>query len=87
VRWYWLTVFAYIVLRGLMQGNARPGSDFQRLAVAGLVMLIGFPILQSTSRVNLELDAGQGHDASASISYGGSSMIAGRVDRRACFLR
>jgi cell division protein FtsW len=68
-----VTVFAFIVLRGLLQGDARPGS-VPALRRSGLVILIG---LQSTINiaVNLHLMPAKGMTLPF-VSYGGSSMIA-----------
>jgi cell division protein FtsW len=68
-----VTVFAYIVLRGLSRAM-RDQDPFQRFAVAGLVILIG---LQSTINiaVNLHLMPAKGMTLPF-VSYGGSSMIA-----------
>jgi cell division protein FtsW len=68
-----VAVFAFIVLRGLRHA-LRDQDPFQRFAVAGLVILIGF---QSTINiaVNLQLMPAKGMTLPF-VSYGGSSMIA-----------
>lgn len=68
-----VTVFALIVLRGLMR-SANENDPFRRFAIGGLVTLIG---LQSAINigVNLQLLPAKGMTLPF-VSYGGSSMIA-----------
>ena len=68
-----VTIFAFIVIRALMQAM-RDHDPFQRFAVSGLAILIGF---QSTINiaVNLQLMPAKGMTLPF-VSYGGSSMIA-----------
>jgi cell division protein FtsW len=66
-------LFAFIVLRGLKHAfNER--NDFNRFAVAGLVLQIGMQSMINIG-VNLELMPAKGMTLPL-ISYGGSSMIA-----------
>ena len=68
-----VSIFAFIVLRGL--GHAfRERNDFNRFAVAGLVLQLGVQSMINIS-VNLELIPAKGMTLPL-ISYGGSSMIA-----------
>lgn len=66
-------IFAFIVLRGLTRsvGEVDP---FRRLAVAGLVVLVGFQSMINIA-VNLQLMPAKGMTLPF-VSYGGSSMIA-----------
>ncbi len=66
-------VFAFIVLRGLTR-SATEKDPFRRLAVAGLVVLIGFQSMINIA-VNLQLMPAKGMTLPF-VSYGGSSMIA-----------
>ena len=66
-------VFAFIVLRGLAR-SATEKDPFRRLAVAGLVVLIGFQSMINIA-VNLQLMPAKGMTLPF-VSYGGSSMIA-----------
>lgn len=68
-----VAIFAFIVIRALMQAM-RDHDPFQRFAVSGLAILIGF---QSTINiaVNLQLMPAKGMTLPF-VSYGGSSMIA-----------
>jgi len=68
-----VSIFAFIVIRALMQAM-RDHDPFQRFAVSGLAILIGF---QSTINiaVNLQLMPAKGMTLPF-VSYGGSSMIA-----------
>jgi cell division protein FtsW len=66
-------VFAFVVLRGLAHAG-RERDDFTRLAVAGLVLLIGLQSMINIA-VNLELMPAKGMTLPL-ISYGGSSMVA-----------
>ena len=66
-------IFAFIVLRGLAQAS-RERDDFTRLAIGGLVLLVGLQSLINIS-VSLELMPAKGMTLPL-ISYGGSSMIA-----------
>lgn len=68
-----VVIFAFIVLRGLTHAS-RERDDFTRLAISGLVLLIGLQSLINIS-VNLELAPAKGMTLPL-ISYGGSSMIA-----------
>ncbi|GLQ37370.1 cell division protein FtsW [Rhizobium albus] len=68
-----VVIFAFIVLRGLSHAS-RERDDFTRLAISGLVLLIGLQSLINIS-VNLELAPAKGMTLPL-ISYGGSSMIA-----------
>ena len=68
-----VSIFAFIVIRALMQAM-RDHDPFQRFAVSGLAILLGF---QSTINiaVNLQLMPAKGMTLPF-VSYGGSSMIA-----------
>lgn len=68
-----VSVFAFILLRGLMQASGEK-DPFRRLAIGGLVLLIG---LQSSINiaVNLQLMPAKGMTLPF-VSYGGSSMVA-----------
>lgn len=66
-------VFAFIVMRGLTHAY-KEKSDFNRFAVAGLVLQIGVQSIINVG-VNLQLLPAKGMTLPL-ISYGGSSMIA-----------
>lgn len=66
-------VFAFIVLRGLTR-SAGEADPFRRLAIAGLVVLVGFQSMINIA-VNLQLMPAKGMTLPF-VSYGGSSMIA-----------
>ena len=66
-------IFAFIVLRGLTR-SAGETDPFRRLAVAGLVVLVGFQSMINIA-VNLQLMPAKGMTLPF-VSYGGSSMIA-----------
>jgi cell division protein FtsW len=68
-----VAVFAFVVLRGLNHAF-KEGNDFNRFAVAGLVLQIGMQSMINIG-VNLELMPAKGMTLPL-ISYGGSSMIA-----------
>ncbi|WP_105415643.1 putative lipid II flippase FtsW [Neorhizobium sp. T25_27] len=68
-----VAIFAFIVLRGLNHAF-KERNDFNRFAVAGLVLQIGMQSLINIG-VNLELMPAKGMTLPL-ISYGGSSMIA-----------
>lgn len=68
-----VAIFAFIVLRGLSHAF-RERNDFNRFAVAGLVLQLGVQSMINIS-VNLELIPAKGMTLPL-ISYGGSSMIA-----------
>lgn len=68
-----VAIFAVLVLRGLSHAF-RERDDFNRFAVAGLVLQIGIQSLINIG-VNLELMPAKGMTLPL-ISYGGSSMIA-----------
>jgi cell division protein FtsW len=68
-----LTLFAFIVLRGLSRASQEP-NGFIRHAVAGLVMLFGLQTLINMA-VNVGLLPAKGMTLPF-ISYGGSSMLA-----------
>ncbi|MDO1584498.1 putative lipid II flippase FtsW [Rhizobium oryzicola] len=68
-----VAIFAFIVLRGLNHAY-REKNDFNRFAVAGLVLQIGIQSIINVG-VNLELMPAKGMTLPL-ISYGGSSMIA-----------
>lgn len=68
-----MTIFAFIVLRGLRTA-LREHDDFTRYAVAGLVVVFGFQSVINMS-VNLQLMPAKGMTLPF-ISYGGSSLIA-----------
>lgn len=66
-------IFAFIVLRGLNHAF-KERNDFNRFAVAGLVLLIGIQSMINIG-VNLELMPAKGMTLPL-ISYGGSSQVA-----------
>ena len=68
-----VAVFALIVLRGLTR-SFREDDHFRRLAVAGLVTLIGLQSMINIM-VNLQLLPAKGMTLPF-VSYGGSSMLA-----------
>ncbi|WP_117192500.1 putative lipid II flippase FtsW [Rhizobium terrae] len=68
-----VAIFAFVVLRGLNHAF-KEGNDFNRFAVAGLVLQIGMQSMINIG-VNLELMPAKGMTLPL-ISYGGSSMIA-----------
>jgi cell division protein FtsW len=68
-----LTLFAFIVLRGLSKASQEP-DGFIRHAVAGLVMLFGLQTLINVA-VNVSLLPAKGMTLPF-ISYGGSSLLA-----------
>ncbi|MBP2549031.1 cell division protein FtsW [Neorhizobium galegae] len=68
-----VAIFAFIVIRGLSHAY-RERNDFNRFAVAGLVLQIGIQSMINIG-VNLELMPAKGMTLPL-ISYGGSSMIA-----------
>ena len=68
-----VSVFAFLVIRGLSHAF-KERNDFNRFAVAGLVLLIGTQSMINIG-VNLELLPAKGMTLPL-ISYGGSSMIA-----------
>lgn len=68
-----VAVFAFIVLRGLSHAG-REKDDFMRLAISGLVLLIGLQSMINIG-VNLQLMPAKGMTLPL-ISYGGSSMLA-----------
>ncbi|MGE6740732.1 putative lipid II flippase FtsW [Allorhizobium pseudoryzae] len=68
-----VAIFAFIVIRGLSLAY-RERNDFNRFAVAGLVLQIGIQSMINVG-VNLELMPAKGMTLPL-ISYGGSSMIA-----------
>lgn len=68
-----VSVFAFIVLRGFIK-SADQRDPFRRLAVCGLVTLIGFQSAINIA-VNLQLMPAKGMTLPF-VSYGGSSMIA-----------
>ncbi len=68
-----VAVFAFIVLRGLVK-SMREEDHFRRLAVSGLVVLIGLQSMINIM-VNLQLLPAKGMTLPF-VSYGGSSMIA-----------
>ncbi|MEO1748699.1 MAG: FtsW/RodA/SpoVE family cell cycle protein, partial [Pseudomonadota bacterium] len=68
-----VAVFGFIVLRGLMKGAAEQ-DQFRRLAVCGLVVLMGLQSMINIM-VNLNLLPAKGMTLPF-VSYGGSSMIA-----------
>ena len=67
-----LSIFAFIVLRGLMQARQSP-STFCKLAISGLVLMFG---LQASINmmVNVHLMPAKGMTLPF-VSYGGSSML------------
>jgi len=68
-----VSLFAFVVMRGLAH-SFREKNDFNRLAVAGLVLQIGLQSMINIG-VNLELLPAKGMTLPL-ISYGGSSQIA-----------
>jgi cell division protein FtsW len=68
-----VAIFAFVVLRGLKHAF-KERNDFNRFAVAGLVLQIGMQSMINIG-VNLELMPAKGMTLPL-ISYGGSSMIA-----------
>lgn len=68
-----VAIFGFIVLRGLSYAS-RERDDFTRLAISGLVLLIGLQSMINIG-VNLQLMPAKGMTLPL-ISYGGSSMIA-----------
>jgi cell division protein FtsW len=68
-----VAIFAVLVLRGLSHAY-REKNDFNRFAVAGLVLQIGIQSIINVG-VNLQLLPAKGMTLPL-ISYGGSSMIA-----------
>ncbi|MBC7150308.1 MAG: putative lipid II flippase FtsW [Rhizobium sp.] len=68
-----VSIFGFLVLRGLSHAF-KERNDFNRFAVAGLVLLIGTQSMINIG-VNLELLPAKGMTLPL-ISYGGSSMIA-----------
>ncbi len=68
-----VAIFAFIVLRGLSHAY-KEKNDFNRFAVAGLVLQIGMQSIINVG-VNLQLMPAKGMTLPL-ISYGGSSMIA-----------
>lgn len=68
-----VAIFAFIVIRGLSHAY-RERNDFNRFAVAGLVLQIGIQSMINIG-VNLQLLPAKGMTLPL-ISYGGSSMIA-----------
>lgn len=68
-----VALFAFIVLRGLLRALSE-SDPFHRLAISGLVVLIGFQSMINIS-VNLQLMPAKGMTLPF-VSYGGSSMIA-----------
>jgi len=68
-----MSIFAFIVLRGLMTA-LKEEDDFTRFAVAGLVVVFGFQSVINMG-VNLQLMPAKGMTLPF-ISYGGSSLIA-----------
>ncbi len=68
-----VAVFAFLVMRGLSHAF-RERNDFNRFAVAGLVLQIGIQSMINVG-VNLELLPAKGMTLPL-ISYGGSSMVA-----------
>lgn len=68
-----VAIFGFIVIRGLSHAY-REKNDFNRFAVAGLVLQIGIQSMINIG-VNLELMPAKGMTLPL-ISYGGSSMIA-----------
>ncbi|MBX3580545.1 MAG: putative lipid II flippase FtsW [Rhizobiaceae bacterium] len=68
-----MSLFAFIVLRGLMTA-LKEEDDFTRFAVAGLVVVFGFQSVINMG-VNLQLMPAKGMTLPF-ISYGGSSLIA-----------
>lgn len=68
-----VAIFAFVVIRGLSHAY-REKNDFNRFAVAGLVLQIGIQSMINIG-VNLELMPAKGMTLPL-ISYGGSSMVA-----------
>ncbi|WP_438753262.1 putative lipid II flippase FtsW [Pararhizobium sp. O133] len=68
-----VAIFAFLVMRGLSHAF-RERNDFNRFAVAGLVLQIGIQSMINVG-VNLELLPAKGMTLPL-ISYGGSSMVA-----------
>lgn len=68
-----VAVFGFIVLRGLMRAG-REEDHFRRLAISGLVILIGLQSMINIM-VNLQLLPASGMTLPF-VSYGGSSMVA-----------
>jgi cell division protein FtsW len=68
-----VAIFGFLVLRGLSHAY-RERNDFNRLAVAGLVLLLGIQSMINIG-VNLQLLPAKGMTLPL-ISYGGSSMTA-----------
>ncbi|SSC66324.1 putative lipid II flippase FtsW [Ciceribacter selenitireducens] len=68
-----VSIFAFLVIRGLSHAF-KERNDFNRFAVAGLVLLIGTQSMINIG-VNLELLPAKGMTLPL-ISYGGSSMVA-----------
>jgi cell division protein FtsW len=68
-----VAIFAFIVIRGLSHAYSER-NDFNRFAVAGLVLQIGIQSIINIG-VNLELMPAKGMTLPL-ISYGGSSMVA-----------
>ncbi|MEM1378203.1 MAG: putative peptidoglycan glycosyltransferase FtsW [Pseudomonadota bacterium] len=68
-----VSVFGFIVLRGLLKGAAEQ-DQFRRLAVCGLVVMIGLQSMINIM-VNLNLLPAKGMTLPF-VSYGGSSMLA-----------
>jgi len=68
-----VAIFAFLVLRGLSHAF-RERNDFNRFAVAGLVLQLGMQSMINVG-VNLELLPAKGMTLPL-ISYGGSSMVA-----------
>ena len=68
-----VAIFAFLVLRGLRHAF-KERNDFNRFAVAGLVLLLGIQSMINIG-VNLELLPAKGMTLPL-ISYGGSSMVA-----------
>lgn len=68
-----LALYAFIVLRGLWHARAA-GQSFRRLALAGMMLLLGFQALINMG-VNLAILPAKGMTLPF-VSYGGSSLIA-----------
>src|SRR5690606_29204424 len=69
-----MSIFAFVVLRGLAIARRDDGDDFTRYALSGLVMLFGFQSIINMG-VNVNLLPAKGMTLPF-ISYGGSSLIA-----------
>jgi len=69
-----VTIFAFVVLRGLSIARRDDGDDFTRYALSGLVILFGFQSIINMG-VNVNLLPAKGMTLPF-ISYGGSSLIA-----------